>query len=282
MDREASVAAAPLIAHRSIFEYERDFGCDFQVGPSGIRTLKDFSVDSLSVEVEKCRSRLKVLCGNLRRAVNNIRDLCMYVSNEELIEKIKEEIERGDFTQLTKFITQLRVYIASAESSFREAEKEMKEVHFLVLELVTECRMKAQEAKAENIDRKVGAVASGAAAGVLGVMVGATILSGLATGLGIGAVYYISSSSATWERAQELGELSEKIMSSASVMLDFTRAIKRNLESVSRKVDIVNSATEAHESASRLVSAFDHLCQKLCSLDPSMYQEQLRTMNVDF
>lgn len=287
MDSEASVAAAPMVANGGIFEYGgRHFATDFQeVGPSVTRRpLQDFTVDSLSVEFAKCRSRLKTSYANLERTVNlSIGELYTYVSSEHRIEKIKEEIERGDYTQLTKFNTQLvKAHVAPAERSFQETEEEVKEVHFFALELVTECRMKAQETKPKHADRIVGAVASGIVVGLLVCLVGATVLLGLTAGLGIGAVLYISSGSATWERVEELEELSqsfEEVMSSASVMLDFNRAIKRNLECVSRKVDIVNSATEAHQTSSYLVSAFDRLRQKFCSLDPSIYQEQLRTMN---
>lgn len=279
MDRRAPAAAAsPLIAN-------------------GVLRSEDFTVTSLLAVIAECRSRLKTLHSNLERAIEvNIGDLCRYASNEERIDKIRQGIERGDLTLLTEFITQLlTVHLLPAENSFHEAVEAVKEVRSLSIESVTDCRIKAEEAKSKKEAAKLvsGVIAIGGlgvgmvisvVAGAYGYYTVSTLLGlYLTTAISAVAVYRLSSKFATWEdKLRELSQSLDKVMLSASSLLDLTRTIKEDLESVSRKVDIVNQAREkAQEAPSRLVSAFDRLCQKIVSLGASAYLEQLRAMNED-
>lgn len=267
----------------------------------GARRPKDFTAASLSGEIVKCRSRLKTLHSNLERAVEVVGDLRVCASNKERIEKVKEGIQCGNVTQLADFTMQLLKVLLAAKISFQEAEKAIKEIRSLCIELATVGREKTLYAKSQKeVVRLVGGTATTGGIGV-GVMATSAVvehfemgdilnhvtlyvyLSAAMVGLALAYTTYLVSSN--FERQErELRELSQsldKLMSSSSSIRDFIQTIKGNLESVSGNIDTVDQAREALEEPSCLVSAFDHLCQKICSLGVSTYQKQLKAMNKD-
>ena len=97
------------------------------------------------------------------------------------------------------------------------------------------------------------------------------------------ATHHLSSDYEAQEKElREQSQSVDKVMSSSSSILDLILTIKGELESVSSKIDIVNQAREeAHKAPSRLVSAFDRLCQNIRLLDAFVYQEQLKAMMED-
>lgn len=235
---------------------------------------------SLSAEVEKCVSRLETLRSYLEGEI--IGGLYLYARDEERIEKIREEMERGDFTLLTTFITQVLEDLAPTETSLQEAEKATKEIRSSSIELTTDCEKSAIETKSKKDALSVGTIMIATAGGLLGI--GATIGGANTVGLYLPAVigitacsvmatHYFSSKYEMQEKEfRELSQLLDKVMSSTSSILDNIFSIQVNLEAVSNKIYHVNQAMDAHETPpSCLVSTFDRLCHSICLVGVSAY-----------
>lgn len=179
---------------------------------------------SLSAElVEKCVSRLEALRNCLEEAVDEIiGGLYLYARDEERIEKIREEVERGDFTLLTEFITQVLEDLVPAETSLQEAEKVTKKVRSSSIELATDCEKMAIEAKS----KKEAVILSGVGTIAIAAAIGATIGGANTVGLYLPAVIGITACSviathcfsSNYEMQEkefrELSQLLDKVMSS--------------------------------------------------------------------
>lgn len=270
---------------------------------SKLDSLRQKSI-SLSIATVVNRGKLDGLEQDLKKAaravnryVERICDLYVYASNKEMIEQIKEEMESGDFTLLTKFITDLQDrYLKPADKSCEEAEEKLEAIRSTAVQLAVDCSKMRTDAKSRKSTSRLvggtvvaagGALALGAFTFGIGTLVGAgAVVLGLSVGSASGYATYVTSSEFS-KNESELGELSkefEGVKLSASHLLEFTRENKEYLETVTDKLNLINQAGEDHDvhSRKRLSLAFDRLCQKLSDLNTPMYKKKLNAIDEDF
>jgi len=261
--------------------------------------------NSLAYAEASSRNRLDAVQEGLARAVEaaytyaeHVCDLIWYSSNVEMIQSIRDGIERDDFAPLEKFVRQLlSVYLASAEYSCKKAESALKDVRLSALELATDCRRRGLEAKTKkNITRAVGGatlvvgtttlVIAGACTFGIGTLAGLCVAAGgsaiFGPGIGVATYGFYSDFAKLEKDFSELSQLFDRVKSSASVMFDHTRKTKMYLESLSQKIAIVNQTRDAHEVRSCLTSAFERLCERLDGLETPAYREKLEATKETF
>lgn len=239
-------------------------------------------------QLEILRDKLQEAADALYTYVEYVCDLYWYASDEEGIEKTKEAIQHDDLSPLTEFIKRLsELYLDTAKESCKPAEERLEEVRSSARDLVTDCETKAQEAKSNNHSCRRHTKTLPLIVVAFGVL--SFVICGFNTGVCTGIVVTLlalipcvqgrEASKNYVECEREFRE------SSASRMLEYTRQIKGYLESLSRKVNIINQSKETHGArllCRGLSSAFDRLCHKFRDFRTPTYRENLAAIDKDF
>ena len=197
---------------------------------------------------------------------------------------------------MTKFIKQLnKLYLEPAQQSCKIAEEKLEEVRASALDLATDCTIKAQEAKSSRHSATRHSRRIILAVGVFWIMFGFTTYTALAMAL---SLIFFFSLICFWVEEREASvkyticerefrELSQKfkdVMTSGSRLLEYTRHIGVYLESLSRKINIINQSEETHDVrlCRRLSSAFDRLCYTFRDFRTPTYRDKLAAIDKEF